>query len=102
MYRGQRSGVQAFLLVLVSAIVAVFVSGASAQSGRIDSAPIRYSAVATNLDPSVRLSITRVDISIDRWSTDNERQRLLEGLTSKGQDELLKRLQDMPRVGTIK
>ena len=64
--------------------------------------PARFTATATNLDPSVRLTATLVDFNITRWSTEDERQRLLSVLVDKGQDKLLRALQDIPRVGTMK
>ena len=63
---------------------------------------VRYTATATNIDPTVALTATLVDISITRWSTDAERERLRGILVEHGQDKLLKALQDLPRVGTIK
>jgi len=87
-----RLGLAALFVALVSA-------GLAAQSN----APmVRYTATATNLDPTVRLTATLVDIAVSRWSTDAERQRLLGILKENGQDKLLKALQDLPRVGTIK
>lgn len=64
--------------------------------------PVRYTATATNLDPSVNLSAALVDLLITRWSTDAERTRLAAALRKGGQQELLDVLEDLPRVGTIK
>ena len=44
---------------------------------------------------------TTVDIVIERWSTESERQRLVEAL-KKGQDAMLDALQDLRRVGYIR
>jgi hypothetical protein len=41
-------------------------------------------------------------IKVTRWSTEAERSRLLQALTTKGQDKLLDELQDMKSVGTIR
>jgi hypothetical protein len=43
----------------------------------------------------------RVDISVTRWSTPAERDTLLNVLFNKDQDDLVRRLQDMRRVGRI-
>jgi hypothetical protein len=43
-----------------------------------------------------------VDIVIERWSTDGERDRLVSVLKDKGPDALLSALQKMPRVGYIR
>jgi hypothetical protein len=64
-------------------------------------APARYSAVAISSGgPRTTSGATRVDIQIDRWSTDAERQRLLEAL-KQGQDALLAALRDLKPVGRI-
>src|SRR5687767_13131452 len=43
----------------------------------------------------------QLDITIERWSTEAERQRLLSTL-GKGQTSMLESLRDLPRVGSIK
>ena len=43
----------------------------------------------------------QLDITIARWSTEAERQRLMSTL-GKGQTAMLESLRDMPRVGTIR
>jgi len=40
-----------------------------------------------------------VEIVVNRWSTDAERDRLMSVLLEKGPEKLLDTLQDMPRVG---
>src|SRR5436190_2602305 len=57
------------------------------------SLPIHYTAIATNLDPRVNLTATLVDLSITRWSTDAEREKLLGLVADKGQDKLLTALE---------
>jgi hypothetical protein len=44
---------------------------------------------------------TQLEIVIERWSTEAERQRLLEAL-SRGQDAALETLKDRPRAGYIR
>jgi len=75
---------------------------AVATSAQSPSGRIKYSAAATNLDPSVNIKATLVDMTVDRWSTDEERQKLMDLLVESGQGKLLRALQDLPRVGTIK
>jgi len=75
------------------ALCAGISSGGSAQT---QGSPERYRAMAVNMD-SGRSST--VDIVVDRWSTDSERQKLLDTLIEKGPDKLLDVLQDLPRVG---
>jgi hypothetical protein len=43
-----------------------------------------------------------VDITINRWSTDAERDRLMGIFKEKGPDALLDALRDVPPVGTIR
>lgn len=43
----------------------------------------------------------RLDFAVDRWSTESERERLVEAL-KKGQDALLEALRDLPRLGYIR
>jgi hypothetical protein len=59
----------------------------------------RFSAVAMDLD---RGNATPIQIVIDRWSSDAERQRLADVMMNKGPDQLLEALQDAPRVGYIR
>src|SRR5215212_3834832 len=44
----------------------------------------------------------RVEMRINRWSTNAERDQLVKALVDKGPDELLTRLQKTRAVGTIK
>jgi hypothetical protein len=43
-----------------------------------------------------------VDIAIDRWSTDAQREQLIAALKENGPNGLLKTLQRMPKVGRIR
>src|SRR5262245_21553342 len=86
-------------LALTPIFVVAIAAGVAAQS---DTAMVKYSATATNLDPSIRLTASFVDIRVTRWSTDAEREGLIKVLFEKGQGKLLRALQDLPRVGTIK
>src|SRR5438132_14463 len=58
--------------------------------------PERFTAMAVNMD---RGAAGTVEIVINRWSTDAERDRLLSTLMDKGPEKLLDVLQDMPRAG---
>jgi len=61
--------------------------------------PERYTATAVNLD---RGGTSTVEIVVNRWSTDAERDRLLTTLLEKGADKLLDVLQEIPKVGYIR
>src|SRR5690606_265184 len=64
--------------------------------------PVTYRATAMNIDPAVNLTATTVFITVDRWSTDTERDRWLESAGAGGQDALLRSLQDLPKAGSIR
>ena len=82
-------------------LTALCVSGVTAAAlAQAPAAPVRYRATAMNVDPSVNLTATTVHITVDRWSTDAERNQLLE-TASGDQNKLLKVLQNMPKAGTI-
>jgi hypothetical protein len=61
--------------------------------------PERYTANAINMNRGAAGSI---DIVVNRWSTDKDRDRLMSVMMEKGPEKLLDALQDMPRMGYIK
>jgi len=64
--------------------------------------PLRLSAFAVNMSTAQRGRNTAViDIRITRWSTPEERERLISTAVEKGQDALLRSLQKMPDHGRI-
>jgi len=65
-------------------------------------APERFTAFALNLESPRRAMAGTVEIVVNRWSTDEERDRLLAVLLEKGPEKLLDVLQDTPRVGYIR
>jgi hypothetical protein len=64
--------------------------------------PERFTALAVNMGTAGRAGAGTVDIQVDRWSTDAERDTLLTVLREQGPDKLLDTLQKMPRVGFIR
>ena len=63
----------------------------------------RYVAMAVNLGGSPGpTGAGTVEITIDRWSTDAQRDELRKALIEKGPEKLLDTLQEMPRVGYIR
>ena len=85
-----------FPALLAATLVAGLTASVAAQGK-----PVRYSAIAVNVDPSVNLTATTAQIAVERWSTDAERDQLLE-TTAGGQGALLKALQKMPKAGSIR
>jgi hypothetical protein len=77
------------------------------EGGQMDTPPLRLTAFAVNLGQTPTLRQPRsntgtVEITIDRWSTDAERDELLAALQDHGENGLLKALQENPRVGGIR
>jgi hypothetical protein len=58
--------------------------------------PERYTATAINTN---RASMGPIDIAVTRWSTDQQRDKLISAFLRKGADKLLDVLQDMPSTG---
>ena len=78
------------------AAVALAPSGGRAQT---IGSPERFTAVAINTTGG---GTTSLEIAIDRWSTDKERDELQSVLLAKGADKLLDVLQHTPKVGFIR
>lgn len=91
--------------LVMTAVVAATVVSLSAAVPAAQSniaGPERFTAFAvdiSNTAPSARTST--VDVTINRWSTDAERDRLLAVFRDKGQAALLSALQKLPVVGGI-
>lgn len=81
---------------VLAGAVAVVVTAAGAAE------PDRYTATAVNMGAPVRWTTTRVEMVINRWSTDSERDRLVTILQEQGPEKLLDALRDIPRVGYIR
>jgi hypothetical protein len=56
----------------------------------------RYSASAININNG---RAGNIDITVDRWSTDKQRDALVAAMVEKGPEKLLDAVQDMPRMG---
>jgi hypothetical protein len=67
-----------------------------------NSGPESYTAFAVNMSNIGRAATSPVDIDVKRWSSDEERDRLVSIFRDKGSDALLSALRDAPPVGTIR
>ncbi len=87
------------ILVLVAATLSLAISlGAQPDEG-----PIRFSGQGINMGSIGGGGGSKVfQFIIDRWSTEQERQALIEAFKAKGQAGLLEALQKGPRVGTVR
>ena len=85
------------LVLAAAAIAAALVIPVSAQAGKES-----FTGFAINLNSGPKTGV--IDFTIERWSTDAERNQLLSIITEKKNptDPLLKALQKMPKVGWIR
>jgi hypothetical protein len=67
-----------------------------AASAQTMGTPERYTATAINMNDGRSGTI---DISVNRWSTDKQRDALVSVIAEKGPEKLLDALQDMPAMG---
>ena len=89
--------------VFVLAVAAMEATGsASRLVTAIPEPPLRMSAVAVNMSNVGRGGANVVDIEIDRWSTEAERDDLIAAFNAKGPDALLSKLQGTKRVGYMR
>jgi hypothetical protein len=90
-FRAGSAGVAAFLLLSPSL-------QATSRKAPVE----RYIATAINMGTPGRAGAGTVEIGVERWSTDADRDRLLTVLFENGADKLLEELRKMPRVGYIR
>ncbi|HYS25551.1 MAG TPA: hypothetical protein VEP46_08105, partial [Vicinamibacterales bacterium] len=83
----------------VPALVVLVCSLAFAQS---NGQPERFTANAVSLSPEYGTGQQTVEMTVNRWSPNAERTRLVAVLQEKGPGELLKQLQKMKSVGRIR
>ena len=81
------------------ALVLLVCSLAFAQS---NAQPERFTANAVSLSPEYGTGQQQVEITINRWSPNAERERLVTLLQEKGPGELLKQLQKNKPLGRIR
>ena len=86
---------------VAAAALALVTAAPAAQSNMAK--PEKYTAFAVDISNTApRANATTVDIQINRWSTDAERDQLLQVFRDKGQEALLSALQKLPVVGGIR
>ena len=83
----------ATLAVAALSSAALLTLGASAQTM---GSPERYTASAININTG---QAGNIDITVNRWSTDKDRDALIATMLKKGPEKLLDALQDMPAMG---
>jgi hypothetical protein len=95
---------QAFERFLPATIGAALVlSPGLARTGSAQSEGVRLEASAVNLSGVGRSQAQKLEIVLNRWSSDATRDKLMDALVSQGSDRLLDVLQSIkPRVGYIR
>jgi hypothetical protein len=89
------------MAAVAAVVLAVSSSVPSAQSNMAK--PEKFTAFAVDISNTApRANASTVDIQINRWSTDAERDQLLKVFREGGQDALLAALQKLPVVGGIR
>jgi hypothetical protein len=81
-----------FVMAFSSAMLLSLAGSAQTLGGT----PERFTASAINTNNG---SVGNIDITVERWSTDKQRDALMSVMLQKGSDKLLDALQDMPSVG---
>jgi hypothetical protein len=81
---------------LTFVLACAFLASTNAARAQTMGQPERYTAVAINM---TRGASGAVEIVVNRWSSDADRDKLMNILMNQGADKLLDALQDMPRVG---
>jgi hypothetical protein len=91
------------MLCVLSMTFAVSIGIASAVA-QVRGGREKFTAFAVNLDstPVAPTGAGVVEMVVERYSTDAERDRLLKALMEKGPEKLLDTLQSLPRVGYIR
>jgi hypothetical protein len=90
-------------LAAVALIVALAMAVGLAEAASPNGLPLTLTAAAINLGnraPAANASL--VEIKIDRWSTEQERQALIAAFHNGGPDKLLSALREAPRVGYLR
>ena len=89
--------------LVVMAAVALGVMGAAPTGSGAEKAVLSLRAFAVNMSGVGPVKAGTIDIVIERWSTDQEREKLRDALIEKGPDALLSALQSIkPRAGFIR
>ena len=93
------------LLTIAACAAALATVSAQQQSAAqlANNAPETFTAFAVNMNSRIPGAATsQVDIHVQRYSTDKERDQLMDAFKTGGQDRLLDVLQDLPVVGYIR
>jgi hypothetical protein len=90
------------ILVVAAAALVLIGTRAVPGQGQVNAAVERFTAFAVNMSGPGRLRSDIVDLVVARWSTESERDGLIDVLLAKGPDALLDTLRKTRRVGFIR
>jgi hypothetical protein len=93
---------QSRVLAVAALLLAVGGGQAVRPASAADKALLRLHAFAVNMSGAGPATAGALDIAIERWSTDEERERLHAALIQKGSQGLLRELQKLERAGYIR
>jgi hypothetical protein len=88
-------------LMSVAAAPASMQSATGTQAGNQISGKIRLTALAVDMSNMATGKTATVDFVVNRWSSESQREMLIQTMIDKGQDELLKELQRQPSLGRM-
>ncbi len=101
--RKQASRVWFLATALVAAVLLVAARPGAARANQSQQpGPERFRAVAANMGQLRGPMAREVDIDVKQWSTDGQRDKLVNILKTNGEHALLDALQKQPVVGTIR
>jgi hypothetical protein len=91
-------------LTILAAVMVFTAAGArlDGQAATTIDLPIRLTAFAVNMSNIGTGQAGLVEIRLTNWSSGEERQRVIQTMTEKGQDALLKMLEDLPAKGRLR
>jgi len=90
-----------WIAAAVVVVAAVFARADAPVGAQTMGQPIRLSAWAVSMANVATGANAVIDIRINKWSTDKEREELIATFLDKGQDKLLDKLRDLPEKGRI-
>lgn len=93
-----RRSIAVALFAVAVAVVGALAATAAAQT---NGTPEKYNATAVNMGTGPT-GMGRVLVSVERWSTAADREKLAAELTAKGPEKLLDALRKNPKVGYIR
>jgi len=87
---------------VATAALTLWAVGSAVEVGAAGPPLERLEATTVNMSNVGRPGADRIEIVIERWSSEHDRDALISTLKDKGSDALLSALQKLPRVGYIR